>query len=158
MGCAVIAINIGQPGQLSEVMAGCAAIVTSLEQSEQSRLVINGKQGTLTIPQKDKITISSALADANQIYTLGWLKSKADKLLIDLAYNGLKLGLKVIDAQIPKTKQAKLLLVLQKQRIALISGVLDGVNQLISRTLSKNLLSQAGYDIIKANNNYLKNI
>ena len=130
--------------------------VITLGQNQQINFDYLSDSGDITPLQKDKITIESSLSDVEQIYQLQWLKSKADKLVIDLAYSGLRFGLNVIDSQLAKTKQMRLQTVLKAQRIALINGVLDKLNDFIGRLLSKNTLNQSGYDIIKANNDYLK--
>jgi hypothetical protein len=130
--------------------------IITLDQNQQASFDYSSDQENITAIKKENITISSALADVDQIYKLRWLKLKSDKLIIDLIYNGLRLGVNVIDSQLARIKQVKMQTILKNQRTVLINSTLNKLNDYIAKLLSKNLLNQFSYDIIKANNDYLK--
>lgn len=130
--------------------------VITLGQNQQIIFNYSADSGDIMALQKDNITIVSSLSDVEQIYRLGWLRRKADKLIIDLAYSGLRLSLNLIDLQIAQTKQVRLQAILMAKRTALINVFLDKIDSHINKLLNKNMLNQSGYDIIKANNDYLK--
>ncbi len=124
------------------------------------------------------ISIVSAINDINELYQRGLLKSFSHKQLLLTQYNLLKTKLAVIDRLLKLAVNSRQKIVdnnkinitiknrllsladkelnnLKNKRLDIISESFGDFNKILLKLLNSGFLDQLGYDIIKANNNYL---
>jgi len=107
------------------------------------------------------ISIDSAINDVLLLYDRQLLIGNSTKHKILTKYEKLKIKVRVIDALITLASKArgleKRVNKLKNERQHVIIDSLTDINELLLKLRSSGKLKQLGYDIIKANNDYLIN-